>query len=313
MDRLLGYLTTASPGSVASLDHLSKLVRTLATRFDRTFDRAVAGGFEADRVAFAFGAGYEAALARLVPSADPKRLRVFCVTEEKGGHPKAIATQLTERTPGAFVLDGTKRWTTFGPLADELLVVATLGTDGQGKNRLRVARVDARRKGVEVRPMPPTPFAPELPHAEVAFHAVAVAEGELLEGDGYEQYMKPFRTIEDIHVLGAIAGHVAGLARSWTGPESQSFFEDALSAVTQLGALAPLDPSAPSTHLALAGALRSVRGLLDRVDETWTVGGSDSEAARSARKAWGRDRPLMNVAEAARELRRVAAWRMMTS
>ena len=312
MDRLLGYLTTASPGSVASLDDLSARVRALASGFDRTFDRAVAGGFDADRVAFAFGAGYEAAWARLVPAADPSRLRVFCVTEEKGGHPKAIATRLTETSPGAFVLDGKKRWTTFGPLADELLVVATQGTDGRGRNRLRVARVDARREGVEVRPMPPTPFAPELPHAEVSFHSVALVDRELLEGDGYEQYVKPFRTVEDVHVLGAIVGHVAGLTRSWTGPEAQSFFEDALGAISALGALAPLDPLAPATHLALAGALRAVRNLLDRVEETWAACGSDSDAARSALLAWNRDRPLTNVAEGARELRRVAAWRAIT-
>ncbi|HEY2511161.1 MAG TPA: acyl-CoA dehydrogenase family protein [Polyangiaceae bacterium] len=311
MDRLLGYLTTASPGSVASLEELANHVRVLATRFDRAFDRAVAGGFDSDRVAFAFGAGYEAALARLVPSADPSRLRVFCVTEEKGGHPKAIATRLTEGASGAWVLEGKKRWTTFGPLAHELLVVATVGADAQGRNRLRVARIDARREGVEVRAMPPTPFAPELPHAEVSFRGVVVAEGELLEGDGYERYVKPFRTIEDVHVLGAIVGHVAGLARAWTGPEAQSFFEDALGVLSALGALAPLDPLAAATHLALAGVLRTVRNLLDRVDETWTEGGSDSEAARSALLAWNRDRALMNVAETARELRRVAAWRTM--
>jgi alkylation response protein AidB-like acyl-CoA dehydrogenase len=303
MKALVAYLARATPGTVTSLEGLVARVRELAGLFDATFDRAVAGGLDADRVAYAFGAGYEAALARLLPGLATPGVRVLCVTEAKGGHPRAIEARLEPRPDGSFVLDGKKRWSTFGPLADELLVVATTGTDEAGRNRLRLARVDARRPGVVVSEMPPTPFAPELPHAEVAFRGVAVGADEVLEGDAYERFVKPFRTIEDLHVLGALAGHVAGIARAHAGADE--VFEDALAVVGSLRALAPEDPLALETHLALAGAIRQVQRLVARVDGCWGPGDEESRAR------WERDRALLGVAGGAREKRRESAWKAL--
>jgi alkylation response protein AidB-like acyl-CoA dehydrogenase len=295
MHDLLSHLTRARPGTVGSLDDLVARVRELEERFALPFDRAVAGGFDADRIAYAFGAGYEAALAHLLPQLAPGRVRVFCVSEEGGGHPRAIATRLERLEEGWLSLAGKKRWTTFGPLADELLVVATAGVDGAGRNQLRLVRVDPRGAGVTIRAMPPTPFAPELPHAELAFEGVRVADAAVLPGDAYERFVKPFRTVEDIHVLGAFAGHVAGAARANGWPHD--VLEEALGVAAALRSLASLDPLAAETHVALAGAIRLVGALAGRLDACW--GAAETEG----RARWTRDRLLLDVAAGARKKR----------
>ena len=302
MKDLLLYLAHERPGSVGSLEATLAASRDAGARFASTFDRAVAGGFDAARVAFAFGAAYEAALVRLQPQLEPGKVRVLCVTEEGGGHPRAIRARLERRGEG-WSLDGEKRWATLGPHADELLVVAATGIAGN-KSLLRLARVPRLREGVTVHAMPPTPFAPELPHARVSFEAVSVTDAELFEGDAYQRFIKPFRTIEDVHVLAAVAGHVAGLARSRAWPRDS--FEDALALIGALRSIAPLDPLAPETHVALGGAIRLTRALFARVASCWNA--SCAQEEEGARERWARDQPLLDVAAGPRAKRLENAW-----
>jgi hypothetical protein len=294
VNELLQHLTSASPGTVGSLEALVARVRELEPRVALPFDRAVLGGFDADRIGYAFGAGYQAALASLLPDASRGRIRVFCVTEENGGHPRAIATRI-ERRGDALFLDGKKKWTTFGPLADDLLVVATAGVDAAGRNQLKLVTVDARRAGVTTRAMPPTPFAPELPHAELTFDNVRIAESEVYEGDAYARFVKPFRTVEDVHALGAFVGHIAGLARLHGWP--RDVHEEALAIVVALRALATEDPFAVETHLAVAGALGLVHALTARVDASWGTERTEAQAR------WARDRSFLAFAAGARAKR----------
>src|SRR5262245_25603109 len=95
--------------------------------------------------------------------------------------------------------------------AQSLLVVASTG-NVDGKNRLRVVRVPANAAGVRIEPAV-APFVPEIAHARVTLDGVRVSAGDLLPGDGYDDYLKPFRTIEDLHVHGALLGYLIGVAR----------------------------------------------------------------------------------------------------
>lgn len=61
--------------------------------------------------------------------------------------------------------------------------------------------------GVEVQPKPSMSIVPEISHGAVALSNVHVPEENILPGDGYNGYMKPFRSIEDIHVYGALLGY----------------------------------------------------------------------------------------------------------
>jgi alkylation response protein AidB-like acyl-CoA dehydrogenase len=264
--------------------------------------RAALGGLAAAGVGWAFACGYESALARLDPElARAGAVTALCATEQGGGHPRAIRTALTPAPGGGYVLAGTKSWVTLGADAEVLLVVATTGVDAQGRNRLRVARIPASRSGVRLEPGGATPFAPEIAHARAVFEAVPVADGELLAGDGYAAVLKPFRTIEDVHVLAAVLGWALAVAR--TSAWERTFLEEGVGLVLLLRALGAADPSSPATHVLLAGALASVKRLLDAAP--WAT------AAAAVRDAWARDRPLLDVASTVRAARREAAWKAL--
>jgi alkylation response protein AidB-like acyl-CoA dehydrogenase len=260
-------------------------------------DAALLGGAAADRVAYAFAAGYAAALRALVPSLPEGALAAFCATEAGGVHPRAIETRLDARAAPATIR-GHKRFVTFAEHADTLLVVASEGAGPDGRNRLRVARVAGRGPGVALAPLPPTPFTPEMGHAEVVFHDAPVIE--VLPGDGYARYLKPFRTIEDLHVHAALLGHLAGAARRASWPHA--FLERVLAGICAVRALCAAEVTAPGAHLALAGALAIARGLVEESGAFW-ASGDPQLAAR-----WERDRVLVLVAEKARVARTAAAW-----
>jgi acyl-CoA dehydrogenase len=262
-------------------------------------DAALLGGVASTRVADAFLAGYQAALRALVPDLPAGRRLCLCATEEGGAHPKAIATALIPDGAG-FRLTGHKRWVTGGPLADLLLVVASAGRDDQGRNRLRVALVDAHAPGVTLEPMPDTPFTPEIPHAQVHLAEVAVAAADLLPGDGYDRYLKPFRTVEDGHVHAAVLAYVLGVARRHAWPKEAQ--ERLLAILLAVRTIALADPTARETHLALAGALALGRAYLTETAEHWSLADADTRAR------WQPDVALLSVAERARTARTAAAW-----
>jgi alkylation response protein AidB-like acyl-CoA dehydrogenase len=253
------------------------------------FDRALATAAGARSLGEAFLAGYQAALRSLVPVLPEERRVCLCATEAQGAHPRAIQARLAREGAG-WRLDGRKRWATGAPLADLLLVVASTGVSQDGKNALRVACVDARANGVTLHPMPETPFVPEIPHAEVELVAVALADDALLPGDGYQRYLKPFRTVEDIHVFAAVLAHLGGSTTLARELELR-----VIALLATLRALATADPLAPETHLVLAGTLDHGRRLID-------------EAMPTLEARWQRDRPLLDVATAARAARTEAAF-----
>jgi acyl-CoA dehydrogenase len=300
LEHVLG--SKPEPTSFPDLLSFWRSVVPLAERFSLPADFAIAAGFTADRLGYAFAAGYHAALRALVPALDPVEVVCLSATEEGGVHPRAIRTRLEPRDDG-FRIVGDKRWTTLGSLAAEALVVASTG-EVDGKNRLRVARVRLAAPGVTITPMPETPFAPEIPHAAVRYDAVIDQEA-LLPGDGYDRYLKPFRSVEDLHVHLALFGYLTSIARRSDAPEA-SLERIAICAVTAR-ALAAEDPSGRGVHLALAGLVRESRSVLDELAP------SLARLPEAERERFERDRPLLAVAERARTARRESAWRSLRS
>jgi acyl-CoA dehydrogenase len=263
---------------------------------------AVAGGFAADRVGWAFASGYQAALRALMPDLSHDTLAAFCVTEAEGNRPRDIRTTIAPQPDGTLRIDGAKRWTTLGPASTLLLIVGALpAPDGAGRAVLRVARVPLPTPGLALQPMPPTRFVPEVPHAQVLMHDVRVSADTLLPDDGFDAYVKPFRTIEDVHVTLAVLTYLLreGRARRWPA----AFNEQAVAALSLLSQLAGEDSRAASTHIALAGALRIAHRLYADAMPLWAATGDDPAAQR-----WQRDAPLFEVAGSAREQRAERAW-----
>jgi acyl-CoA dehydrogenase len=258
------------------------------------FAAAALVGSRVDRLGLAFAVGYPAALEQLLPGTPlPCAL---CVTEDEGTHPRAMKTTLG-RVGGRDELNGTKAFVTFGNLAKALVIAARVGEKPDGRPDLAIVRIPADRAGVTMKVHPPTPFAPEVPHARLELRHVEVMAEERLPGDGYLAYVKPFRTVEDIHVLGAAAGYLIGVTRRAGG--SAHLLGDlgaALMALDRLRTAPPLDARA---HIVLHGVYRRMIDLIEgeEVASLWQV------AREEERDRWRRDRPLLDVAFKARRAR----------
>lgn len=300
--KVLDVVLSADPAvaPVASMAAWWARHQALVARADATIDHAILGGFAADRLGYAFASGYQAALRQLAPDLPRERLASLCVTERGGAHPRAIETRLTPENEG-FLLSGSKRWATLSDVAGVLLVAATSGPpDEQGRPPIRVVRIDADAPGVQITPMPATPFTPEILHGEVCLDAVRVTAAALLPGDGYARYIKPFRTIEDLHVQGALFGFLLGAARRHGAP--RALLERLAALLATIRALAVSSPGDAGVHVALAGALRIAAPLVTEVETMWALAGDPSYAL------WQRDRLLLGIAENARTKRLERAW-----
>lgn len=286
-----------SPAPIAAADVLAfwSAHREVALRARTPWEAAVRGGASADRLGYAFVAGYEAALAALVPSRDRSRPAALCASEAGGAHPRAVATAIED---GA--LRGEKTFVTLGEHARELYVLARTGADGD-RARLALVRVDRSAPGVAVAPLPPSPFVPEIPHAVVRFEGVR--EFEPLEGDGWADYVRPFRTVEDVLVHAAALAWIGASVRRHGGP--REIVERALGILLSLRELSLADPSSPRAHLALAGAIALTRALVAELEPFW------DRAPEEERARWRRDRPLLDVAGKARAARLERAWRSL--
>lgn len=271
--------------------------------FARAIDRAILGGALADRLGYAFAAGYAAALQALFPDVDPTMVASLAATEEGGAHPKSIRSALRRLPDGGWRLSGKKVWTTLA--GAELFVLATTGEDEQGKAKLAVVRVKRDAPGVRVTPVEGIAFVPEISHAELVFEDVPVASEDILPGDGWDDWVKPFRTVEDLHVHAALLGHLLSLGgrASWPKP----IRERIAAVLTSLRALAAEDARSEAVHLALAGAIALSRTLVDEVTPLF------ASLPEEVRERWERDGPLLGVAGKARAARTEKAWARISS
>lgn len=289
--------------------------RDRAARAATPAAQAIAGGFDADRVGWAFAAGYQAALRRLCPDLPAGSIAALCVTEEAGNRPRDIATRLVPLEPaegGGWRLTGAKRWTTLGPAGSLLLVAARLtdaadGVDSErgARPRLKVARVPVPAPGLSVEPMAGIGFVPEVPHARLRFDGVAVAADALLPGDGYDAVVKPFRTIEDLHVTLALLAYLLREARARRWPAAIA--ERLAALMLLLAELGAAPPDDAAMQVALEGALQLAHALYAEAGTLFAAAGADDPGAAR----WARDQPLFAVARAARALRAERAWQRL--
>lgn len=275
-----------------------RAMQAVTAPWSRPVDRAFLAGFGSDRIGTAFAAGYTEALRALLP--DPVTLAAFAVTEREGGAPRAMHTTLTWRADGSAVVSGEKTFVTLGRSAERVYVVVADGADDAGKNRLRLVRIAADAPGLGWFEGPALPIVPEVTHARLELRDVPVPATDVLPGDAYVHYVKPFRTIEDLHVHAALCGHLLRMARAFDLPlVLQAELVSAFGAVRALAAEPPLDRA---THLALGGALAAFEHLL----------GAHAEALRTlpegVRSRFERDVGLRFVAAKARARRLEVAF-----
>ncbi|MBP2188211.1 acyl-CoA dehydrogenase family protein [Nocardia goodfellowii] len=299
MNDVLEYVLTEPIAEAAPADVDQAWARHLAVAeaFRSPVDRAVAGGFAADRLGVAFLSGYQEALRKLLPEVAGADLLAVSATEEGGAHPSSIRTALVPAGDG-WVVRGTKTFTTMGERARQLVVIAGTGEVVDGRPRLRAVLVAAEQPGVTVTNRPPLPMAPEIPHATVVF---ADAPARLLPGDGYLNFLKPFRTIEDAHVLAATLGWLVRVGRAARWPRAT--LQRLLASVAMVRGLDLDSPASPGVHIALGGIFAEFERLLTESEPLW------QQVDAGTRERWERDRPLLATAGRVRAQRLETAWR----
>jgi hypothetical protein len=114
-------------------------------------------------------------------------------------------------------------------------------------------------------------------------------------------YVKPFRTIEDIHVFAAVLGFLFRIGTQFNWP--QPIQSQTLSHLLTVRTLSQQPFLAPETHIALGGLLDQLHQFIERLESHWT------SVDESIQKMWQRDRALLNIANSVRVKRLDTAWR----
>jgi len=263
-----------------------------------TLEQAALGGRLSKNMGFTFAAGYQSAIQSLF---QPKKhqLTSLCISEQQGNHPRAIQSALTKHGQ-IWHLDGSKSFITGASEAKHLYVAATTGFSDNGKPIIKMLSLKAKQKGIQIKTMPKLSFVPEISHGTANFEQVELETQQILEGDGYSNFVKPFRTQEDLHVLAAVIGFRIGEAidSNW----SHESIEAHLCLLASLTAIKPSEFNLPSSHLILAGCRSQLKTLIKQTDLQFEKYNPEGY------KNWKRDKALLEIASKAHKLRTSRAW-----
>ena len=249
-----------------------------------TLERAVLGGRLAASPGLAFLAGYQAALRALWPAA-PEGLGALCVTEAQRA-PGGPADPPGGAGP-AWTKGFRHRW------RQRLLVAGGRPRRGTGA---AAATVDdggpGRRPGARLEALPALPLMPDVPHSRLLLDG---AHCERLPGDGWDDYVRPFRLLEDVHVLAALVGWLYGVGHEcgWPSPLL-------LRLAGILGGCAEVarhPVACVGTQAVLAGLFEQFSALEGQLDAAFAANASTWEAL------WQRDRGLLAIANGAHKVR----------
>ncbi len=306
LDWLLKQGKQYSPASIGSLQEWKEIHDNNSRSWKEPIDRAISSGSLADRTAYAFIAGFRSALQQLFPSQPIDKLTAFCISEEGGNHPKFIKSSLekTDLTSGnetLWKLNGRKKFITCASIADSLYVAASTGIDANGRNQIKLVLLNRNSAGIEITPMEKLPFIPEINHGIVELKDVEIKDSQIIHGDAYALYVKPFRIIEDIHVNAALMGYIFRIACLFSWP--RAIIERILSIIVCIRVVAMANPESADIHILFSGAQRTVDQLMQDIVPLW------DQTTKEIKSNWNRDVAIMSIGEKARILRPETAWK----
>ncbi|WP_353188204.1 acyl-CoA dehydrogenase family protein [Pseudomonas sp.] len=249
------------------------------------FELAVAGGRRMATPGLAFLVGYQAALRMLWPSA-PLSLGALCATEQRSLRPADMQTRLRD-----LRLSGRKDFVTAGDAADWLLVAARSEEPGETP-RLSLAVVYPGEPGVKVEKLPALPLMPDISHGRLYLDGALC---ELLAGDGWDAYVKPFRTLEDVYVLSAMSAWLYGVGQDSDWPQALQL--RLLALLAGCAEASRQAPNNPPGHVLLGGLFAQFEALAGEMDQA--LGNGPVEWAQM----WQRDKGVMQLAAGARAKR----------
>ncbi|MCX7079593.1 MAG: acyl-CoA dehydrogenase [Pseudomonas sp.] len=249
------------------------------------FELAVRGGRLMATPGLAFLVGYQAALRMLWPSAPPS-LGALCATEQRSLRPSDMQTRLDD-----LRLSGHKDFVTAGDAADWLLIAARCEAPGESA-RLSLAVVYPDEPGVRLEKLPAIPLMPDISHGRLFLDNALC---ELLAGDGWDAYVKPFRTLEDIYVLSAMSAWLYGVGQDCDWPQSLQL--RLLALLAGCAEVSRQGPSSNAGHVLLGGLFAQFDSLKAELNDAFNDG-----PAQWA-ELWLRDRAVLDLATGARAKR----------
>ncbi|MFK0088260.1 acyl-CoA dehydrogenase [Pseudomonas sp. NPDC090755] len=254
------------------------------------FELAVLGARAMPTPGLAFLVGYQAALRMLWPSA-PASLGALCASERRSVRPADMQVRLDD-----LRLTGNKDFVTAGLDADWLLVAARSEAAGEAP-QLSLAVVYPGEPGVRLESLPALPLMPEVGHARLHLDQALC---ELLAGDGWDAYVKPFRSLEDLYVLSALSAWLYGVGQDNGWPQNLQLRLLGLLGGCAEGSRQCADSTA--CHLLLGGLFAQFAALKEQINQA--LCNSPGEWAA----LWQRDQGLLEIASAARAKRLAKAW-----
>ncbi len=246
-------------------------------------EQAILGGRLAATPGLAFLAGYQAALRALVPSA-PLGIGALCVTEQRSSKATDIDTRVLDGQ-----LSGEKDFVISGDQAQWLIVLARSEAYGQVP-RLSAVLVATDNPNVILQSRPALPIVPDIAHSSVQFKQ---ASCYILEGDGWNDYSKPFRTLEDGHVVAALCAWLYGQSLLDQWPQDLQL--QLVAVLAGLKETLQQPNKDPATHLLLGGLLAQFTSLQVQISQALSSHSSDAISS-----VWQRDKAILEIARNAR-------------
>lgn len=241
-------------------------------------------GLRVTTIGQAFALGYRCALQELLPALPQDQWAAFCVTEDAGVHPKKLTTTLSADN----LVTGEKSFVSMADKATQLIVIAVAGQNND-RPLLKAVKVSMPITGAQVDVMPDMGMIPEVGHGKLTLENVPC---EVLNGDGYLDFNKRFRTIEDAHLLMAFTSLI--LSKTVRCNLDDSLIDECLVIISSLFSLSYEDESIGT--LQLNGLYRLFEALQVRFGkQAHTIG---------FRNCWKRDSKVFNIAKGQRIIKR---------
>jgi len=268
-----------APDEAAYLEEWTKAAAPLPA----PLTMAVAGGAIADRLAWVFIAGYQAALRRVFPELPVAGFAAYVASEDRKGELPGVTA--VEHTDG-FTLGGNKTWLASSDHAQHLIV--SVGE----REETCFYLIDRATEGVSTLTYDRASFLGDMSQGRVTFEDAFVAPDQAI-ADPIRS--RAFSNAEPLHVLAAAAAFMLSHTRLHGGPTSLE--GRALAAAAAAASLSEAPLTEPQVTLGLVGVAAQVHTAATEFEAfLW-------EADEALLERWTADRRLIDMFSAGLERR----------
>jgi len=256
-------------------------------------------GINSDSSSSAFWLGYQLAIQYLFGDQLSGDIAAFVINESRSSKPSNWCTSLI-KDQGDYLVSGKKDFVTARDQIDCLLVGGVIkdsASDNEIKGFTRIFKVAASDTGLNFEPFKGLPVFKELEKSRLIIEEVSVAEDSVFNGDGYTDFIKPFRLIEDFFVSVSLLGYLCRLLSMGSGGKKYWGKVSLLRELLPLceARLKVLGPDYSSYDLVVEGFLNEVAEFIKKVVR--------DKPEDDLFKSLGADLMVLSIGEKARSIR----------